>query len=255
MKRTMATGVYRKAVLWAVGIFTVVMLSSCGAHPKTVIYMLFDLSGSTAETSIRESYFRAAVDQVVDKFKEGTVMADVINDNPLTRDSYIEEKWPADSLTANALVVKSQRRKAADNLQGKLRNLLFGSAPTKKTDILNAFQMVEKQLNGGMYGAYANKFLLVFSDMMEESPRHNFKSNLGEREIQAIIDAEKKAGSLPDLKGVKVWVIGANTGTSTPNNTAQIYRIQDFWLAYFKAAGANLTKDRYGPTLLNFSLD
>ena len=61
--------------------------------------------------------------------------------------------------------------------------------------------------------------------------------------------AERKSGRIPDLKGVQVWVAGA--GGSTPE---QYLRIQDFWIRYFQAAGADLRVNRYGAGLMDFSL-
>jgi hypothetical protein len=89
--------------------------------------------------------------------------------------------------------------------------------------------------------------------MVEQSGHYNFASErLDEKRIKGIIRTERLAGRLPDLHGVRVWVAGA---TATPQHgldSAKIYGIQNFWLAYFKACGADFSKDRYAQTLINF---
>jgi hypothetical protein len=46
-----------------------------------------------------------------------------------------------------------------------------------------------------------------------------------------------------------VWVAGAGGGT--PEKYLQI---QDFWIEYFRAAGAELRPSRYGAGLMDFSI-
>ncbi len=77
---------------------------------------------------------------------------------------------------------------------------------------------------------------------------YNFeKDKLTDKKIGEIIAKENTQKRLPDLKGVKVYVVGAKAATRE-----QFYNIQNFWLRYFKECGANLLKENYGSALLNF---
>lgn len=122
------------------------------------------------------------------------------------------------------------------------------------TDLMNAFQLAEKVFNGESVRGASEKILVIFSDMIEQTRRHDFSSeNLTEARISQILDIERKAGRLPELRGVKVWVAGATAaGSGSGLPPEKIQRIQQFWLRYFKACSADLTKERYASTLLNF---
>jgi len=96
---------------------------------------------------------------------------------------------------------------------------------------------------------------VVFSDMIEQSGRYDFSGiPLDDEAVQRIIAKEREGKRLPKLDGVKVWVAGATASTGAGLSSDRILQIQSFWLTYFKACGADLTKERYAPTLLGFSI-
>jgi hypothetical protein len=72
-------------------------------------------------------------------------------------------------------------------------------------------------------------YLMVYSDMVEESKAFNFVKT---RPSIKFLDSIKKANLLPPLPGVNVFVCGAS---------GKYYaETQAFWEAYFKASGALL---------------
>ena len=98
-----------------------------------------------------------------------------------------------------------------------------------------------------------SKRLVMFSDMIEQTDRYDFSKRLTPERMTEIIEAERSGGRLPHLKGVKVWVAGATAQPKEGVHPDNIFAIQNFWLQYFKATGADLTKDRYAATLLNWT--
>jgi lysophospholipase L1-like esterase len=95
--------------------------------------------------------------------------------------------------------------------------------------------------------------LVIFSDRVEESEHYNFtRENLTEARIKKIISQNRSRGLLPDLAGVKVYVVGASAGAYEKMRSGRMAAIRDFWLAYFKACGAELTRERYGGALLGW---
>ncbi len=84
------------------------------------------------------------------------------------------------------------------------------------------------------------RWLVIFSDMVEESKKYNFKTNPPTKSVaEKILEDHKNSGFLPSLKGVKVYVAGAGGGTN--------YKaIKDFWLRYFKETGAICDESTYG---------
>ena len=184
-------------------------------------------------------------------------MADVITENTLVTLSLpINETFPAyNPLVDNPLTHKRKMEKAVKIAEGKAKKLLFERPPAPRTDLLNAFQAADKVFNGERCKAVPHKILVVFSDMIEQSSRYDFtRENLAEKRIQEIIQTLKRQKQLPNLQGVKVWVAGATAAVKGGLNPKKIYQIEDFWLTYFAACGADLTKERYFTTLINFEL-
>ena len=84
--------------------------------------------------------------------------------------------------------------------------------------------------------------------MLENSEEYNFERlKLTDSFAQQVIEQQKKKGRLPDLGGAKLYVAGASAKSA---NLA--LDVQRFWLAYCKAANADLAPQNYGPALMNF---
>ena len=92
-------------------------------------------------------------------------------------------------------------------------------------------------LNGGEPPVQWDNVIVIFSDMIHESQAYNFDKGSGpdEKQTGKILADLSSRKRLPDLKGVKVYVIG-----STGRNTEQVENIQRFWAKYFKQTGADL---------------
>jgi hypothetical protein len=88
------------------------------------------------------------------------------------------------------------------------------------------------------------KTLVIFSDMVEESGELNFeRDRLEPARVQGILATLSRDDRLPNLSGVSVYVVGA-----THVNLQRYRRTREFWLALFKAAGADLRPENYGST-------
>jgi len=119
----------------------------------------------------------------------------------------------------------------------------------QQTKILDALQLAER-----VFGTYPNerRVLVIFSDMVEESERYNFRhAQLTPAKIQAVIERERSQQRLANLKGVQVHVVGAAAGAYGHMNSEHIQQMRNFWLAYFKASGADLAPERYGSGILD----
>jgi hypothetical protein len=223
-----------------------------------VVFCLFDLSASTEAQATRQRY-ADAFKRILGKIGEGDVIvADAITDSPLSQSSFpVNESFPEFKPdTDNDLIVKNKRVEFDSQLQEKrdamsktIAALLSDqSRKINRTKILDALQLAER-----VFRTYARptKVLVVLSDMIEESDHYNFlKQRLNDTEDQQIIAAEKKAGRLPALSGVRIYVIGS--AVSGPSSSDRFEHIESFWLQYFKAAEADLSKERYGSALISF---
>lgn len=184
------------------------------------------------------------------------IVADFISDNPLGQSSFgVNDQLPIFKTESdNEMVVKKQRREFDEKLKTQrkaikekcARMLAADKGAAKKTKILDSNQLAER-----VFKSYPNprKILVVFSDMLESSEKGNFDKQKLTADLSAkTIDGERKNSRLPDLSSVKVYVVGAQTGGAA--NTFN--DIENFWIVYYKACGADLAKENYGAALLRF---
>jgi hypothetical protein len=121
----------------------------------------------------------------------------------------------------------------------------YGALKIYKTEIMTSFNQV-----GFIFKSYPNdrNFLLICSDMVENSFSYNFNTEiLNANRIQEIIDNEKRQGDLPDLSNVSVYVITPGT-----KQDEKYFQVKDFWLKYFDAAGAKAYFGHYDRNLVDF---
>jgi hypothetical protein len=223
---------------------------------QCVIYVLFDISGSTAKKEIRQRYYNDFL-KILDEINGGEILiCDLITENTMATSSQpVNESFPIyNPFIMNKENFKRKLNKQKEKVKAQVDSLIFSSS-TPMTDLLNAFQAADKILNGELYKDDTCKILVIFSDMIEETKSYNFKKEkLTSKRIEQIINELKKENKLPNLKGVKVWVAGAGVEIGGGLPPEKIYEIENFWMRYFKECGADLTKDRYSTTLINFRL-
>lgn len=230
-------------------LITLALVSLPVASQDVVLCVLFDLSQSAQD--VRTAY-RLDFEKLLDGLTGGELVlgAGITAHSLATGRFEIEKDVPKYSpLVDSKLTFPKKLRNAQMTLKQEAAKLL-GSPATLSTDIIGAMQLAERAFQSDAAASSKVRFLILFSDMVEESARYNFRrENLTAVRIAAMLETERKAGRLPMLKGVQVWVSGA--GGATPERFVQI---QDFWIQYFRAAGAELRKSRYGAGLMDFSI-
>jgi hypothetical protein len=201
------------------------------AGPLTVV--LFDVSRSTDDPAIRARYAQA-FDEVLQATvaAHGTVIGDVIDDNPLAHSTYpIDETFaPCDPLTDNQLACDGQATQQQDDARETVQRILDAPAGESGTDIRAGVHLAER-----VFAAYPDASscsLVVLSDMAEHtSTRDDVR---------------------PNLAGVHVYVVGAGVSAGGALPSGRIVRTERSWLHYFAAAGADLPQERYGAALVRF---
>lgn len=94
----------------------------------------------------------------------------------------------------------------------------------------------------------ATKTLLIASDMLENSSLSSFYSHRTVRRLDASAELAKvrTKGLIPDLSGVRVFVIGAGLldpqSAGTYRDPQTMLSLEGFWSAYFKEAHAQLVE-------------
>lgn len=223
-------------------------------YQSKVIVALLDLSESTNQPQIREKYaeaFREVLGKIADG--DSLVVALITERSIRELEIPIKEDFPAfksefvnlledeEQVNANAArekKIEALAKQAEALLQDKTRKII-------KTDIMSSLQVAER-----VFGSYKQprKALIIMSDMLEDSADNNFeKEVLTEKRSSAIMAKEKGRNRIPDLKDVKVYIVGAQAPTLD-----QYYGVQAFWLNYFKECGAIAQKKDYGSGLVTF---
>jgi hypothetical protein len=248
-----------RAASLAAAVIVGLTLTGCSAHQgggsdaRPLVMVLFDVSKSTQDQTIRERYlssFERVVDEVASE--HGTVVGDVIDENPLAHSTYpIDATFePCDPLRDNRLMCDARTAKLRDNVTAGAEAIL-GVVPGRAgTDIQDGLRLAERVF--AAYPEATSRSLVLLSDMVEHSSGLDMGRAFDGSAATGGVHALEAGGSIPNLAGVRVDVVGAGVVTSSELPAARILAIQDFWQAYFTASGADLPADRFGAALVRF---
>lgn len=224
---------------------------------KTVV-VLFDLSGSTKD-------FRNVSFETFKKILSGTTHGDVIVAAKITESSIVEPEIPVKEPfpefvaldktgrpTDNEFLIRQAKQEADKKLANKKDELLkivkefLFTGNARKTDIMSSLHVADRVFKNYVRD---KAILVILSDMIENADAYNFgNEKLTQKRIEEIIKKEKARNGMPELTGVKIYVVSAGKLSAD-----RFFAIQNFWLRYFKECGANLSKENYGSALLNFN--
>ena len=252
---------YQRILKWAL-LFGSIAQCGCNGKPifrserDAAVFVLFDASGSTNSALVRQGYLRdlGTIEQLLIR-DGGTLRGDVIGSEALNTSTVpIDVTFPYYNQVLSTDKGHAKQISAASSLlKQQADRMLGGDLSSSQTAVMASLEVAGKILNGDQLKGANRKILVIFSDMLEESPRYNFtRERLTEQRIRAIVEAERSGGRLPNLQGVTVWKAGASAERLDDDRSRAL---QAFWIQYFKAAGADLEEDHYGPTLLNFPIN
>ena len=236
-----------------VGASFVALLSACGEsskNPSSATMVLFDLSKSTSGKTVRNNYYDI-LQTIIDN-THGQFAVNIIDADPLAHSGLpINEYFPSYSVTSNRLTYDAQRKEMIKNALRKGKHVLAYRAPRSGTAILDSLTLAQNYFNS--YPSVKSRYLVILSDMVEVSGRDKFtQRSLLPKYVARFLRKEKRDGELPDLRGVTVYLVGAGVKVGSDLPSKAIQEVEKFWLRYFAASGANLTPNRYGPTLIRF---
>lgn len=212
--------------------------------PGLLVVTLVDVSASATRSEDVRSNYVDAFNRMLSEMTHGDSMfAALISEKSISEQRFpIKEEFPPfNPTTDNDLLLRAQRNRADEELKGKKEKILNGltgllSQGRSSTDIMGAIYTAGKIFERS---PEREKILVLLSDMIEESDRYNFrKDGLSDSRIKQIINKEK----IPNLKGVKVFVVGAKAPSRD-----RFERIESFWTAFFKHGNADLQSSNYMP--------
>ena len=232
-------------------------LTSCSLFPKKekkLVFVLFDVSDSTMEKTRRDAYAKEFDEKILSSLVGGDlVIGDKITDNPLAQSSFpINFNIQAYSLLGDETERTELNQSERVRISTTVVNLLESNGRRiMQTKILDSLKLAERVF--ASYPEYQNKILVIFSDMIEESDSYNFnRMNLTQNTSAEIVSVQKKQNTLPDLKGVKIYISGATASSAGGLDSNKINSVKTFWINYFLACGASLSPNNYGPVIIRF---
>jgi hypothetical protein len=225
------------------------------ARPAKVVMVLFDLSESTAKPGMRAAYLDAFRTIAATVGPGDSLIAGWITEHSAAELVLpVRLSIPAFSAdTDNPMVIEAKRnqavqaaRSATDEACATIARGL--GSPGRKimhTSILASLVVAERVFEGF---PQPRKILVLMSDMMEDSENYDFERlKLNAAETKRIVSVERHADRLPDLRGVRVYVVGA----SAPSDD-KLFEVEAFWRSYLTACGADVSNQRYGAALVRF---
>ena len=257
MERGRATGGRAVVALAAL----LALLSSAGCEPAAgaaaapdsparATVLLLDVSGSASAPALR-----ARSSAVAERVAATMAGGDWVAGDAISAASLVDARLaldvrvaPFSALADNRRTFDARLRAARDTVRAQTRRILR-SAPAPCTDVLGGLQAAAKVLAGARGRAARERRLVVASDMVETCRRDVARSALTDAEVAALVAAEHRAGRLPDLRGVEVWVAGAGTGGVSAERARRLERL---WTHLVAAAGGRLASHHYGGTLLDW---
>lgn len=217
------------------------------------IAILLDLSESTNKQEMRNLYFNS-LKKILDRlnYYDALFIAPITEKSLVELEFIVEEKSLVSiriPLNTNLFEEKKLKRKIDEEftnkkeaIAAKVKNVLeMQNRKIIKTDILSSLNMVDQRIFTAYRNNNYNLMLVIMSDMIEDSSSYNFETeNLSEEKIDHIISLRKKRGEIPDLNGVKVFVVGAYHP-----NIRRYNQIRKFWMRYLSECGANISEENY----------
>ena len=222
-------------------------------HATKTVVVLVDFSGSTTE--FRDQY-RKGITMVMAGLNEGdAIVMNRIDMASLASAPAIAEELrvPSASYPINNELMRKRREAEVQDVLGKMREDLKNKAEeflkqpanSPLTEILGAIQNAQKIIR--QYSK-TKGVVVIFSDMIEESSQYNFRKQppVGSR-IGAILDSERATHQLPDLTGIRFYIIAPSH-----TDSRRFQELQDFWISYIKAGSGELTPEHYSSILASF---
>jgi hypothetical protein len=237
-------------IIWIVLIFFVTnhpvlveagIIKFLGNNEKgRLIILLYDISTSPPKSDI--ALHDVTYEKIIEKLLPGDrfIIVEI-------SDKSIGELIPVVDTTLPLTGVRLNDEEAAVQVKRELAETykrIKREKRANRTQILDSLLFVNQII--ATDAPRESKVLVIISDMLEDSSDYNFeKLDLTPKVIEGITNEKRKSKMLPNLQGVKVYVLGASSA-----NTKKYLKIQEFWTRYFNTAGAQLKA--YGRMVPNF---
>jgi hypothetical protein len=221
-----------------------------------VVVVLVDRSASTEAD---RNLYQRAMEKIEERLKPGDrIIAGWITATAAAdfRD-YLDEELPAPLPPMGIMDVpakykdkkKSWERnyeQQRSKIRANLKQFLGPPSTSARTKIFESLRVAGQLLASGQR---SKKMLILLCDMIEDSGVADFQRvHIDDSFIKKEIARQRRTGVLPNLRGVRVFVVG--TRAEPLQRAAAIER---FWRQYFAATGAVIPSGGYSRALPTFN--
>lgn len=227
-------------------------LLGCGKRQTRYFVVLPDVSGSIDRESLQQAF--KAIDELAGYLQRGDKLTII----PILGDAESESsgKIMRFEVPTNRQAYDMDLRDFRKNLNISLEQMRAQATahPGSKTDILGAISLAEQELN--VQSDNSSKFLAILSDFIEEDRQLDFRNNSA---LSSVVPRQNFATRQAEqqhikLKNVQIYLGLLKSGEFAALATSRRNDIKDFWIQYFKAAGALPRFFDDGPGLLTLQI-
>jgi hypothetical protein len=227
----------------ALTIFLLIVLSASHAWAQDIDRyegILIDTSGSISRggtsNELFHEYLTATKKLLLTEPANSRVWVSSISTNSFGGVPEVIKGWTPDAHGIFTDDLNRARRELASDFEVKSS----GMAPVASgTDIFGGLwhlKAIFESISKTNRSHQVSKTIWIFSDMMNETKMFSMAA-LIEMGPERMLERAKANGLIVPLKGYKVYVLGASPCGLTPEAW---FRVKDFWIGYFTAAGAEL---------------
>ena len=217
------------------------VLGCSASRPAQVVVVFVDVSASVKDFAA----YRDAWSKITATLQPGDrlVLAQISDHTYTAFRPVLDSEIPTFSYWRDNKLIQETRVKALRETFAATLDRSLNAPRSSRTDIFGALLAAEKVFKGD----HRPGTLVLLSDMLEDDEYNFEKARISDSFAGEVIAKTSRERRLPDLAGAAVYVAGASA-----KNMRKACEVQNFWLAYIKAANGRLIPEHYGPALVNF---
>ncbi len=221
----------------------------CGKREPRHIVIMLDVSGSIDRESLAQAF--KAIDELAGHLQRGDKLTII----PILGDAEAEASGRIlrFEVPANRQAYDSDLRGFRNKLSESLKEMQANAVahPGAKTDIFGSVELAVQEFN--VIGKKSVHLLLILGDFIQEDREFNFrKDDRVKNPVTAREFATKLLKVHPvDLQEVQSYLGSLRSAEFGNMNRMRQNAIQEFWISYFKAAGAKVEFVTDGPGLFH----